>query len=126
MIVQLGALATGAALLIVLALLLPLRGGTGEHAHAGPGTVTVDRLRASPPTRAPAVSAWAIDTVPDEEIVWPTDEPEHVGKHRLRTDEWFCHRLATLLALRAHREQRPVVPSGPPPRIDIRLHGALI
>lgn len=124
MIAQFAALAAAAALLIVLVLLLPLRGGTGEHAHAGPGTVTVDRLRAAPP--APAVVAAPIAAVPDEEIVWPVDEPEHVGKHRLYTDEWACHRLATLLALRAHHERRPVVPSGPPPRVDIRLHGAVI
>ncbi|GAB2652953.1 hypothetical protein GCM10027271_08980 [Saccharopolyspora gloriosae] len=112
-----------AALLIAPALLLPLRGGTGEHAHAGPGTVTVDRLRTAPP---PPTAAAAIDVVPDEEIAWPVDEPEHVGKHRLRTEEWACHRLATLLALRAHHERRPVVPSGPSPRADIRLHGAVI
>lgn len=122
---QVGVFAAGAVLLVAMAMLFPLRGGAGEHAHAGPGTVTVDRLRASLTARAVAVAP--IDAVPDEEIIWPShDEPEHVGRHRLRTDEWFCHRLATMLALHAHCEQRPVVASDPPPRADIRLHRALI
>ncbi|MCA1282961.1 hypothetical protein LCD33_24790, partial [Saccharopolyspora sp. 7B] len=43
---QLGAVVAGSVLLAgVLALVLPLRGGRGEHGGAGPGAVTVDRLR---------------------------------------------------------------------------------
>ncbi|WP_243790889.1 hypothetical protein [Saccharopolyspora gloriosae] len=142
MIEQFGAIAAGMALLIVAVMLFPLRSGAGEHAHAGSGTVTVDRLRASLTTRAtatrtevtpprpalaPMAAAAPLRAVPDEEIVWPSDdEPEHVGKHRLRTEDWVCHRLATMLALHAHHARRPIRASGPPPRIDIRLHSAVI
>ncbi|MFR9729066.1 hypothetical protein ACL03H_07550 [Saccharopolyspora sp. MS10] len=96
-----------------VALLLPLRGGVGEHAHAGPGALTVPRSRAALDLGGP----------PDEEIVWPEEEPERTGRHRLHVDDEFCHRLATLLALRAHRDGLPL--RAGTARIDIRLHGAL-
>ncbi|MEU6132038.1 hypothetical protein ABZ805_22925 [Saccharopolyspora sp. NPDC047091] len=67
------------------------------------------------------------EDVPDEEITWPEQDPqERAGRHRLHTDDWFCYRLETALALRAHRERRPVAPLAPPSRVDIRLPGALL
>jgi hypothetical protein len=63
----------------VMAALLPLRGGHGQHANAGPGSVpvrqlfdaiTTDTRHPEPPVRQPP-----------EPIDWPTDE--YVGRHRL-------------------------------------------
>ncbi|MDA3647770.1 hypothetical protein LZ318_37060 [Saccharopolyspora indica] len=87
-----------AAVLGILAL-TPIRGGNGQHAGAGPGTVMVWQLRealAAEPKPRPAVPAKAevessaeaaLRSMLLEEIRWP-EQPvaEYVGRHRLRWD----------------------------------------
>ncbi|TDD51375.1 hypothetical protein [Saccharopolyspora elongata] len=68
---------------------MPIRGGTGQHAGAGPGAVMVWQLtEALEAERSAAVSIeTADDPAPEEEIRWP-EEPvaEYVGRHRLWWD----------------------------------------
>ncbi|GAA2820270.1 hypothetical protein [Saccharopolyspora taberi] len=82
-----GLLCAAAITLITGLALLPLRGGRGRHAHAGPGTLTVQNLR-------------------DQEIEWPrVDWDDYVGRHRLRRHDMFVHRLEW--ALMEWAESRP-------------------
>ncbi len=67
-------------LLATVSAVLPLRGGHGQHAHAGPGTRTVDQLRGervvlalSPPER----STRPPNEPGEAEIVWPTARDNH-------------------------------------------------
>lgn len=121
------------ALATAVLLAFPLRSGNSEHADAGPGALTVQRLRevaAALPAAAPArparlatpepVAPAAIAPVsatpasaqprtapaePDaEDIAWPEhDWPEYVGRHRLVTDNPIFHRLAMGVWLYIHR-----------------------
>ncbi|MEU6270167.1 hypothetical protein [Saccharopolyspora shandongensis] len=80
----LGAFAAVAGVLAVM----PIRGGTGQHAGAGPGAVMVWQLtEALEAERSAAVSIETADDPPEEEIRWP-EEPvaEYVGRHRLWWD----------------------------------------
>lgn len=83
---------------------VPIRGGTGQHAGAGPGAVMVWQLSealeaernvrlASP--RIPTVSIETVEEPPPEDVIrWPEEEirwpaepvAEYVGRHRLRWD----------------------------------------
>ncbi|MEV6229409.1 hypothetical protein AB0L88_16225 [Saccharopolyspora shandongensis] len=66
----------------VVAALLPLRGGHGQHANAGPGSVMVWQLIdvIAAETRHPEPPA----RQPPEPIDWPTEE--YIGRHRLVSD----------------------------------------
>ncbi|MEV6232209.1 hypothetical protein AB0L88_30550 [Saccharopolyspora shandongensis] len=83
----LGAFAVVAGALAVM----PIRGGTGQHAGAGPGAVMVwqlsEALEAERAARIAAVSVETADDPLEEEIRWP-EEPvaEYVGRHRLWWD----------------------------------------
>ncbi|WP_190820288.1 hypothetical protein [Saccharopolyspora pogona] len=67
------------AAVLVVAALLPLRGGNGQHADAGPGAVMVwqlvDAISVATPHPEPPARQ------PPEPIEWPTEE--YVGRHRL-------------------------------------------
>ncbi|MGI8308909.1 hypothetical protein [Saccharopolyspora hattusasensis] len=67
------------AAVFVVAALLPLRSGNGQHAHAGPGAVMVwqlvDAISVATPHPEPPARQ------PPEPIEWPTEE--YVGRHRL-------------------------------------------
>ncbi|GAA0509052.1 hypothetical protein GCM10011581_18800 [Saccharopolyspora subtropica] len=79
-----------AALVVFAALVgvMPLRGGNGQHAHAGPGTVDVWRLR--------EVIAAQQDIAEPEDIVWPDEDPD-TGRHRMVNVDMLCHRIATAI-----------------------------
>ncbi len=97
---------------VVLAGVLPLRGGHGQHAHAGPGTVGVWQLCAlarSERERKAVLPEWEPDP---EEIVWPehdwpTEDQGHryVGRHRrIEVDlRWRPAEMPVLLAPAALR-----------------------
>lgn len=117
------------ALATAVLLAFPLRSGNGEHAHAGPGTLTVHRLRevaaalpagsaqlvipgpAAPEPAAPASARYRTRTASaataepdDEDIAWPEhDWSEYVGRHRLSTDNPIFHRIAMGVWLYIHR-----------------------
>ena len=117
------------ALATAVLLAFPLRSGNGEHAHAGPGTLTVHRLHevvaalpagpglpagpaqlAIPEPAAPASARSRTGTgsaaaePDDEDIAWPEhDWSEYVGRHRLSTDNPIFHRLAMGVWLYIHR-----------------------
>ena len=84
-----------AALAVAALALFPLRGGKGQHAHAGPGATTVQHLLV-------------------EEIEWPTvDQDDYVGRHRLRRTDMFAHRLEwALLEWAGGPLRRPEPPQG--------------
>lgn len=116
-------LALGAAMLLPSLLVLPLRGGHGQHAHSGPGALTLAHLTA---TLDPA----AATREPDEDITWPEEhadeldrsaltdtssrvelelaallhlfpderESGHVGRHRLAEPDGFGRPIAALVA----------------------------
>ncbi|MGW5648584.1 hypothetical protein ACWEV3_42410 [Saccharopolyspora sp. NPDC003752] len=84
---SLAAIGAFAAVAGVLAV-IPIRGGTGQHAGAGPGAVMVWQLtEALEAERSAAVSIETADDPAEEEIRWP-EEPmtEYVGRHRLWWD----------------------------------------
>ncbi|MBB5154148.1 hypothetical protein [Saccharopolyspora phatthalungensis] len=98
------------AALVVLAALgvMPLRGGTGQHAHAGPGTYSVWQLRENA-TRQMEIAA------EPEIIVWPTEDPDR-GRHHIRNIDRLCHRLA--VAILEHGAVRSPMPIDVcPPRL---------
>lgn len=81
------------AALIVLAALgaMPLRGGAGQHAHAGPGALTVWQLREN------AYQETEPEALEPEEITWPTTDTDQAlaqGKHHIRSIDPLRHRLA--------------------------------
>ncbi|MFC7342563.1 hypothetical protein [Saccharopolyspora griseoalba] len=81
------------AVLGVFALVLPLRGGgRGQHAHAGPGALTVpqlgERLKAPPRPRKPTPEQFARLAAQSDHLPRRVREkfelpPPYVGKHRL-------------------------------------------
>ncbi|MFI0467942.1 hypothetical protein ACH347_28005 [Saccharopolyspora sp. 5N102] len=87
-VAALGAFAVVAGVLAVI----PIRGGTGQHAGPGPGAVMVwqlsEALEAERTARIAAVSIeTADDPPPEEEIRWPPEPvAEYVGRHRLWWD----------------------------------------
>ena len=106
-------LTLGALLAVPFLLLLPVRGGTGQHAHAGPGTLTVAQLSAV--THRPSEPD-------DADIVWPPepgwpepgwDEPEPTPVER------DLHRLLNPPAEEPytgrHRRNEPGETYPPPP-----------
>ncbi|MGP4018476.1 hypothetical protein [Saccharopolyspora sp. 5N708] len=109
-----------AALLVALGF-FPLRSGNGQHAHAGPGTVSVWQLRDSVAQERDAI-AWAAqerETImwAAEEIAWPTEDPDR-GRHHMRNVDMLCHRLA--LAILEHGVFRATAPMDVcPPKINI-------
>ncbi|MCI2418687.1 hypothetical protein MOQ72_14700 [Saccharopolyspora sp. K220] len=97
-----------AAVLLVALGLFPLRGGNGQHAHAGPGTVSVWQLRES-----------ILAAQEQEAIVWPTEDPDR-GRHHMRNVDMLCHRLATVI-LEHGAVRSPIRLDVCPPRINIAL-----
>lgn len=71
------------AVVFAITALLPLRGGHGQHANAGPGAVLVWQLvdGNAAETRHPEPPA----RQPPEPIDWPTEE--YVGRHRLASSQ---------------------------------------
>jgi hypothetical protein len=108
--------------LVVLAALgvMPLRGGTGEHAHAGPGTLSVwqlcEKAAAEPNTLAEAETFEESKAFAESEVVeWPTDDLDR-GRHHIRNIDMLCHRLAVAI-LEHGAVQAPVPVDVCPPRL---------
>ncbi|MBA8827562.1 hypothetical protein FHX42_004958 [Saccharopolyspora lacisalsi] len=120
----------GALLAAPFLLLVPVRGGNGQHAHAGPGTLTVNQLQnAAIPQGERTV--WALtppkrsvhsETEPDDEdIAWPP-EPEHEWDEPDPTPlERNLHQLLHPPAeepyVGRHRLNEPGETYPPPPRL---------
>ncbi|MEV0698468.1 hypothetical protein AB0I53_11190 [Saccharopolyspora sp. NPDC050389] len=101
---MIGAVWISVAALVVLAGLgvMPLRGGTGQHAHSGPGTLSVWQLRQNAGEES-------------ENIAWPAEDPDR-GRHHMRNVDMLCHRLA-LAVLERGAARAPVPIDVRPPRL---------
>jgi hypothetical protein len=119
---MIGAVWISVGVLVVLAGLgvMPLRGGTGQHAHAGPGTLSVRQLcenaAAEPDTFAGLETFEESNAFAESEVVgWPTEDLDR-GRHHVRNVDMLCHRLA--VAILEHGVARVPVPVDVcPPRL---------
>ncbi len=115
-------LTLGALLAVPFLLLLPVRGGTGQHAHAGPGTLTVAQLHH---TIGRHPHNFRENCDPDDaDIVWPPEpEPEWTepgwDEPELTQVERDLHRLLNPPAEEPytgrHRRNEPGETYPPPP-----------
>ncbi|MBA8827219.1 hypothetical protein FHX42_004603 [Saccharopolyspora lacisalsi] len=102
-------LTLGALLAAPFLLLVPVHGGNGQHAHAGPGTLTVAQL-----------SAIAHRPEPDDaDIVWPPEPKPGWDEPELTPVERDLHRLLHPPAVESytgrHRLNEPGEMYSPPP-----------